>query len=159
MRFSCKKILSAKQLTEEKPSADFDFLGAVTKQEHKAGSDAEFDAQLTAYLSGHTQVDISNVSIAFGEAGYCPNPKIPSNGEIGRLFIDALPNQSSLDVRLVLKQSEFDVVWDLTTQHGIHEVVGTFVCYKPKSAATEEKSESKRVVGILSSTLQMMQGA
>ena len=159
LRFSCEKIMSARQLTEEKPSADFEFLGAANKNENKIESDTEFDAQLIKYLSSHTQVDISKVMIAFGAAGYCANPKEPSNGEIGRMFIKALPSQSSLEIELVLKQNEFDAVWELTTQHKIQKVIGTFVCYKLKRVAPDANSESKRVVGVLSSTLQMMPGA
>jgi hypothetical protein len=158
LRFSCGKILSARQLTEDKPSADFEFLGAANKQT-KIESDTEFDAQLIKYLSGHTQVDTSKVMISFGAAGYCVNPKEGNNGEIGRVFIKALPNQSSLDIEMVLKQNEFDAVWELTTQHKIQNVVGTFVCFKPKNVAQDAGSESKRAIGILSSSLQMMPNA
>jgi hypothetical protein len=159
LRFSCEKILSARQLTEEKPSADFEFLGSASKNENKIESDTEFDAQIIKYLSSHTQIDTSKVMVAFGDAGYCTTPKEASNGEIGRIFIQALPSQSSLNIELVLKQNEFDAVWELTTKHKIQKVIGTFVCFKLKRVALDANSESKRVVGVLSSSLQMMPNA
>jgi len=156
LRFTCEKVLAAKHLTEDKPSADFEFLGAAAKQGNQVGGDAEFDNQLMTYLSQRRQVEISKVMIAFGEAGYCVNPKEDNNGEIGRLFIRELPDKKGLDVEMVLKQNEFDDIWALTTQQNIQKVVGTFICFKPKLAGPGVESDVKQVAGILSSSLQLL---
>lgn len=155
LRFACAKILSARQLFEDKPSTDFEFLGASSKHENKIDSDKEFDEQLAQYLTSHSTVDISKVLIVSGAAGYSINPREAGTGEIGRMFIKALTNQSSLDVVLVLKPGEFDAIWALTTEQKIQRVLATLVCYKLKQAA-QEQGETLHVAGILSSSLQML---
>jgi hypothetical protein len=159
LRFSCKKILSARQLTEETPSADFEFLGSSGKKEGAQESDKEFDEKFVNYLSSHTTVDISRVTIAYGSAGYCVNPKEGNNGEVGRLFVNEMPNQSNVDVELVLKQDEFDAVWELTTKQQLQNVIGALVCFKPKHSGPDAEHKAKHVAGILSSSLQMLPNA
>jgi hypothetical protein len=159
LRFSCGKILSARQLTEDTPSADFEFLGSSGKKEDTKETDKEFDEKFVTYLSSHSTVDISRVTIAYGSAGYCVNPKEGNNGEVGRLFINNLPDQSNVDVELVLKQDEFDAVWELTTKQQIQNVIGTLVCFKPKHPGSDINHIAKHVAGVLSCSLQMLPNA
>lgn len=159
LRFSCGKILSARQLTDDTPTADFDFLGSTSKREGKAESDREFDEELSKYLLDHTHIDISKVMIAFGDAGYRVNPRGESGSEIGRLFIKEMPNQISLDIELVIKQDEFDAIWELTTKQNVTSIIGTFVCFNPKRDDSEDNSDSRRVAAIFASSLQMMPAA
>ena len=155
LRFSCDRILSARQLTDDTPSVDFDFLGTANTREDKLESDREFDNLLIKYLSSHRKFDISKIIVAFGETGYHEGSK-ESSSKIGRLVVEELSDKSSLDVGLVIKQSEFDVVWELTTKQNIRELTGKFVCFKPKNADHGADSEAKYTAGIFSSSLQMM---
>jgi hypothetical protein len=158
LEFTCDRILSVRQLTEDKPTTGFEFLDAPGVQENAGGTDAGFDSQITHYFAAHTQFDISKVMIAFGADGYRVNPKESSNGEIGRMFIRELPNQSSLELDLVLKQNEFDSIWSLITKQDLQRVIATFICFQPKNPGSAER-QLKHVVGILSSSLQMMPNA
>lgn len=158
LKFSCGRILSARQLADDTPTADFDFLGTTSTQENKLESDKQFDNQLIKYLSSHRQFDISKVIVAFGEAGYRTD-STESSSKIGRFIVEELSNKSNLDVGLVIKQNEFDAIWELTTKQNIRELSGTFVCFKPKNAPHDADSELKHTAGILSSSLQMTPAA
>ena len=158
LRFSCGKILSARQLTDDMPTADFDFLDSSSNREGKIDSDREFDNQLIKYLLDHTHIDISKVMISFGDEGYRMHSKETGGNEIGRLFIKELPSQISLDVDLVIKQNEFDAIWELTTKQGVKSMIGTFVCFNSKRADSGADNE-KQVAAILASSFQMMPGA
>jgi len=158
LRFSCDKILSARQLAGDAPTADFDFLDSSSNREGKIDSDREFDDQLIKYLLDHTHIDISKVMIVFGDKGYRTNPKEEGGNEIGRLCIKELPSQISLDIELVIKQNEFDAIWELATKHNVKSMIGTFICFKSKRADSGADNE-KQVVAILASSLQMMPDA
>jgi hypothetical protein len=99
------------------------------------------------------------VIIAFGETGYHVDLKEGSSGKIGRIVVEELSSKSSLDAGLVIKQSEFDAVWELITKQNIRELTGKFVCFKPKNADDGADSKGKYTAGILSSSLQMMPAA
>ena len=159
LRFSCDRILSARQLTDDTPSVDFDFLGTANTREDKLESDREFDNLLIKYLSSHRKFDISKVIIAFGETGYRTDSKESSSGKIGRLVVEELSNKSSLDAGLVIRQSEFDAIWELTTKQNVRELAGKFVCFKPKNTDHGAASKVKYTAGILSSSLQMTPAA
>jgi hypothetical protein len=158
LRLSCGQILSARQLTDDTPTADFDFLDSSSKREGMLDTDREFDEQLIKYLLEHTHIDISKVTIAYGEAGYRLNPKDTNSNEIGRLFIKKQPNQVSLDVDLVIKQNEFDAIWELATKQSVKNMIGKFICFNPKNIAPAADNET-RVAAILASSLQMMPDA
>ncbi len=155
LKFSCEEIVSARQLTDNKPSADFEFLGSASKRDTQADSDKSFDDKILDYLATHMTVDTSRVNIASGAAGYISTSKGISSGEIGRLYISALPNQSGLDVDLVFKQDEFDAVWELMTQQKVRKVIATLVCFQLMPGSLVGHSERLFVAGILSCSLQL----
>ena len=159
LRFACGRILSARQLSDDTPTLDFEFLGSASTRENKIEAGREFDEQLIEYLLSHTHIDISKVMIAFGDEGYRTSRKEQSGSEIGRLFIKELPNQISLDIALVIKQNEFDAIWELTTKQNVKNMIGTFVCFLPNRTDPDAGSEEKQVAAILASSLQMMPGA
>lgn len=156
LRFTCERILSANQLADEKPTTDFDFLSASGKSGTKVETDHESDQQLVQYFSRHTTVDISKVMIAYGDSGYRTSAKAISGSAIGRVFIKESPNQSSLDIEMVLKPAEFDAIWAITTQQKIRRMIATLVCFQLKLEGQVAQSETLHVAGILSSSLQLM---
>lgn len=154
LKLSCEKIASARLLTESKPSADFEFLATSSKHDTHAESDRDFEDQLFAYLATHMTVDASRVNIASGSSGYVATQKGISSGEIGRLSITELPNQSSLGLELVFKPDEFDAAWGLMTQQKVRKVIATLVCFKLMPGAFLGNNESLFVAGVLSCSLQ-----
>lgn len=153
---SCEKIASARLLTENKPSADFEFLSAASKRDTQLDTDKEFEDRLFAYLKTHTTVDTSTVNIASGTSGYVAVQKGTSSGEIGRLYITELPNQSSLELELVFKPEEFDAAWGLMTQQKVRRVIVTLTCFKLAPGAFVAHKESLFVAGVLSCSLQFV---
>ncbi|BCK88747.1 hypothetical protein MIZ01_2553 [Sideroxyarcus emersonii] len=158
LRFSCEKVVSARQLRENKPSADFEFLGSAGKRESQVESDQEFDEKFFHYLATHTTVDTSRVNIAAGDSGYVPVPKATSSGEIGRMYIPRLQNQSSIGLELVFRQDEFDAAWELVTHQKVRKAVATLVCFKLSQGAPAGQGEYLFVAGVLSCSLQFAPG-
>jgi hypothetical protein len=156
MRFSCRKVASVRLLTDSTPTTDFEFLGSNSKRDTKIESDRGFDEQLLQYLTTHSTVDISNVNVTYGSSGFSTTPKSESSGEIGRLFLTKLPNQSSLVLELVTKPDEFEAMWKLMTRQNIQQVIATLVCFKLKHAKPGEHGEMILVAGVLSSSLRLM---
>ena len=156
LRLSCVKVATARQLTESRPTADFEFLGSAGKRDTPADSDKDFDDKLFAYLTTHTTVDISMVNIASGSSGYVAAQKVVTNGEIGRMYITVQPNQRGLDLELVFTQDEFDAAWGLMTQQKVREVIATLTCFKLTPNALVGHDEKKSVAGILSCSLQLV---
>ena len=154
--FACKKVTSARQLTDSTPTADYDFLSSVAQRESKLDSDKEFDEQLLKYLTTYTSVDISRVNVASGSSGYSTIPKGTSSAEIGRMLLAKSPNQRRLDIDLVLKGEEFDAVWELAAGQKIQKVIATLVCFKLKHDDPAPHSETIFDAGIVSSSLQMI---
>ncbi len=156
LRFSCVKIASVRKITDSKPTADFEFLGATSKPGVKIESDKEFDDQIFTYLTTHTTVDASRVMLASGTTGYSTSPKGVSSGEVGRMFINELPNQRSIILELLFKPEEFDAVWELTTQQKIQNLLATLSCFKSKPSEATTSSGNKFVAGVLSCSLQLV---
>ncbi len=156
LKLSCEKIASAKLLTENKPSADFEFLSAAGKRDTQLNTDKEFEDKLFAYLRTHTTVDTSAVNIASGTSGYVAAQKSTSSGEIGRLYITELPNQSSLGLELVFNPEEFDAAWGLMTQQKVRRVIATLTCFKLMPGAFVAHKENLFVAGVLSCSLQFV---
>ena len=156
LELSCVKIASARQLTENRPSAEFEFLGLSSKRETQAESDKEFDDKIFAYLTTHATVDTSRVNIASGSSGYATTQTGISSGEIGRMYVTELPNQRGLDLELVLKQDEFDAAWELMTQQKVRNVVATLVCFKLAQSVLPGHGERLFVAGVLSCSLQFI---
>ena len=156
LRLSCVKIASARRLTENRPAAELEFLGATGKPGTQAEPDSEFDDKLLAYLTTHATVDASRVNIASGASGYIAAPKAVSSGEIGRMYVTALPNQSGLDLELVFKQDEFDAAWELMAQQKVRKVKATAVCFRLAQGAPAVHSENVFVAGVLYCSLQFV---
>lgn len=156
LRLSCDKIASSRPLTDNRPSAEFEFLASSAKREDQADSDKEFDDKLFAYLSAHRTVDASRVNIAAGSSGYVAAQKEVSSGEIGRMYITELPKQRALDLELVFKPDEFDTAWELMTHQKVRKVVATLVCFKLPQSALAGHSEKIFVAGVLSCSLQLV---
>ncbi len=156
LRLSCEEIVSARQLTDNKPSADFEFLGSANKRDTQADSDKSFDDKILDYLTRHTTVDTSRVNIASGAAGHITAPKGISSGEIGRMYISEMPNQSRLDLELVFKQDEFDAAWELMTRQKVRKVIATLVCFQLMPGSLVGHSEALFVAGVLSCSLQLV---
>jgi hypothetical protein len=155
LKLSCSKVVSARQMTENKPTADFSFLASASKRETQADSDKEFDARLHDYLTTHTTVDVSSVNIAFGPAGYVAEQKGTSSGEIGRMYIAELPNQLRIDLELVFTQDEFDAIWNLTTQQKVRNVIATLICFELGNSPVVGHSVNLIVAGVMSCSLQL----
>ena len=68
LKLTCEKIITARLLTESKPTVDFEFMASANTTQVDA--DKEFEGKLYAYLTTHTTVDTSAVNIAHGTAGY-----------------------------------------------------------------------------------------
>ncbi len=154
LRLSCEKIASVRLLTENKPSADFEFLATSSRHDTLAASDKEFEDKLFAYLTTHMAVDTSRVNIASGTSGYIAAQKGVSSGEIGRLYISELPNQSSLGLELVFTPDEFDATWELMTRQKVRKVLATLMCFKLMPGAFVGQDENLFVAGVLSCSLQ-----
>jgi hypothetical protein len=154
LKFSCEKISTARLLTESKPTSDFEFLAATGKPGIQVDADRDFEERLYAYLKTHSTVDTSRVNIASGISGYIAAQKGTSSGEIGRLYVTEMPNQSSLALELVFKPEEFDSAWDLMTQQKVRRVAATLVCFKLKPGAFVGHAEDLFAAGILSCSLQ-----
>jgi hypothetical protein len=156
LRFTCEKIASVLQLTDNTPTAEFEFLGSSSQRETQAESGKGFDDALFKYLTTHTTVDISRVTVASDGSGYSTMPKGHNTGEIGRMILSKLPNQDRLDVELVLKSDDFEAVWDLVREQEIQQVTATLVCFQLKQASTAPHGETLFVTGIITSSLRMM---
>ncbi|MBI4807495.1 MAG: hypothetical protein HY799_00880 [Nitrosomonadales bacterium] len=154
IKLTCQKVGSVRKLTENKPSADFEFLGAASKQEAHGETDQEFDDKLFNYLTSHTTVDASKVNIAFGDSGYIAAEKGASSGEMGRMIIPEMSNQSGLGLELVLKQDEFDAAWELMTQLKARRVIANLACFKLMPGAFVGHGKNLFVAGVLSCSLQ-----
>jgi len=59
LKLTCQKVASVRRLTENKPSADFEFLGSAAKAVAQGESDQEFDDKIFNYLTTHATVDTS----------------------------------------------------------------------------------------------------
>jgi len=156
LRLTCQKVASVRRLTENKPSADFEFLGASGKHETQGESDQEFDDKIFNHLTTHTTVDTSKVNIAYGSSGHAGAAKGANSGEIGWLYITRQPNQDCLCLDLVLKQDEFDAAWELMAQQKVRQVIASLVCFKLMPGAVAGHSESLFVAGVLSCSLQFV---
>ena len=152
LKLSSEKIVSARLLTESKPTADFEFMSAATTVQVDA--DKAFEEKLYAYLTTHTTVDTSRVNIASGNSGYVAAQKGTSSGEIGRLYFTEMPNQSGLGLELVFKPEEFDAAWELMTREKVRRVIATLVCFKLMPGAFVEPAENLFAAGVLSCSLQ-----
>lgn len=155
LRLSCEKVLGARAITDSKPSADFEFLGASGKPGAKIESDQAFDEQVSAYLAAHPAFDTSKIVIASGTSGYSTSPKSAVSGEIGRLFIAESASQRSLMLELLFKPEEFDAVWELTAKQKIQRVFATLICFKLSKADSATLTDKKMVAGVLSCALQL----
>lgn len=153
LRFTSKTPLSARKLTEHAPTADFEFLGSASQSDSKNATAKGFDDQLFEYLSSHTTVDVSNVTVSSEASGYTTMPKGQSTGEIGRMTLSRQTNQSRLDIQLVLKDGEFDAIWKLTAEQEIRQVMATLACFELKQGTPPAGSI---VVGIVSSSLRIV---
>lgn len=153
LHFTCKNPLSARKLTEDAPTEDFEFLGSASQHESKGVTAKGFDDQLFEYLSTHTTVDISSVTVSSEASGYSTMPKGQSTGEIGRITLTRQPNQSRMDIELVLKSDEFDAIWKLIAEREIRQVMATLACFELKQGAPPASSI---VVGIASSSLRIV---
>ncbi|MDD5056835.1 MAG: hypothetical protein PHQ60_03105 [Sideroxydans sp.] len=156
LRFSCVKVAGARLIVDNKPTADFEFLGAASKPGARIESDQEFDSQVVAYLAANPKVDASRVMLAFGTTGYSAAPKTTGSGEVGRMFINELPNQKSIILELLFKPEEFDAVWDLTTKQKVQNVLATLSCFKSKPDDAPVPGGNKFVAGVLSCSLQLV---
>ena len=158
VRFSCEKIASSRPLTDNTPSADFEFLNSSSKLETKIGFDKEFDDKLLKFLAAHDTLETSRIVIAPEPPDNRKRPDGVSDSEMGRIYFATLPEQKRADLKLELffKHSEFEDVWNITTQQEIRKVIATLVCFKPKQDGLSAPNESTFVAGVLSSSLQMM---
>lgn len=158
LRFVCEKFSSARQLTDDTPSADFSFLSSAAKSETSVESDKEFDEQLLKFIIAHPTVGGSRVIVASGASGYSTKPKGASTLEIGRMQLTKSADQSSLAVDLVPKNDEFDAVWEIVTGQKIQRIMATLVCFKLKQGNPTPGGDTYFSAGILSSSLRMMPG-
>jgi hypothetical protein len=156
LRFICENIASVRQLTGNAPTADFEFLGGATQREAKVDPDQEFDNKLLKYLTTHTTVDVSSITVSSEASGYSTMPKGENTGEIGRITFTKLPDQSRMDIELVLKSAEFDSTWALMTGYHIQYANTTLVCFRLKQGTPPPQSETSYVAGIFSSSLQIV---
>lgn len=154
LKLSCEKIASVRRLTEDKPSADFAFLGTVNKQEAHGETDQAFDEKIFQYLSTYSTVDASRINIASGSAGYIAVPKAISSGEMGRLYVTESSNQRGLGLEMVLMPEEFDAAWELMTQQKVRKLIATLTCFKLLPGALTEEANKIFVAGVLSCSLQ-----
>ncbi|ADE13030.1 hypothetical protein [Sideroxydans lithotrophicus] len=155
LKLSCEKVVAARQMTENKPTADFAFLASASKRETQADSDKEFDERLFTYLTTHTTVDVSSVNIAYGLSGYVAEQKGTGSGEIGRIYIAELPNQLRIDLELVFTQDEFDATWNLMTQQKVRNVIATLVCFELAKNPAVGHGVNLIVAGVMSCSLQL----
>lgn len=153
IKLTCQKVGSVRRLTENKPSSDFEFLGAANRPAAHSETDQEFDDKLFNYLSTHTTVDASRVNIASGDSGYIAAGKGTSSGEIGRMIIPEMA-QSGLGLELVFKQDEFDAAWDLLAQQKVRRVLANLACFKLMPGAFLGHGQNLFVAGVLSCSLQ-----
>lgn len=155
LKLTCSKVVSARQMTENKPTADFAFLASASKRETLSDADKDFDDKLFAYLTTHTTVDVSSASIAFSPSGYVAAQKETSSGEIGRMYIAEMPNQLRIDLELVFKQDEFDATWELMAQQKVRNAIATLVCFELSKNPTVGHGVNLIVAGIMSCSLQL----
>jgi hypothetical protein len=156
LRFVCERISSVKQLTENAPTAEFEFLGSARQSATTADRAKEFDDKLSEYLTSHTTVDISSVTVSSEASGYSTMPKGVSTGEIGRMMLTTLPNQSRVDITLVLKNDEFDAAWKLTAEQEIQQVMARLVCFELTQGNPAASSQGILTAGIVSSSLRFI---
>jgi hypothetical protein len=155
LKFSCERIVAARLLAENRPTADFEFLAATSKHAAQNDADKEFEVNLFTYLKAHTTVDASTVNIASGASGYIAAQKGTSSGEIGRMYLSELPNQSSLALELVFNPEEFDAAWSLLTQQRVRKLIANLMCFKLMPGAYVGLGQNLFVAGVLSCSLQL----
>lgn len=156
VRFRCEKIAAARQLAGGAPSVDFDFLGSASQHASQSETDNDFDGQLLNYLTMHTTMDVSKVTLASGASGYSTLPKGVSSGEIGRMLFAKSPSQSRVEVELVLDDDGFAAVWALTAEQKIQQAVIVLSCFKLEQDSPVPHSNALFVTGILTSSLRMI---
>jgi hypothetical protein len=154
IKLTCVKVGSVRRLTENKPTSEFEFLGATNQPVAHAETDQEFDDKLFTYLSTHTTIDASRVNIASGTSSYLAAEKGTSSGEIGRMIIPDMGAQSGLGLELVFLQDEFDAAWELLTQQKIRRVLANLACFKLRPGAFLGHGKNLFVAGVLSCSLQ-----
>lgn len=154
IRLVCEKVLAARQIAGNKPDVEFDFLGVAAKREAKTETDQEFDGKLFNHLKAHTTISTSLVNIACGATGFHAAEKGVSSGEIGRMYLTNMPNQSGLGLELVFQQDEFDATWKLLAEQKVRKVFATLGCFKLMPGAFVEQRENLFVAGILTCSLQ-----
>ena len=110
------------------------------------------------FLATHGTIETSRIVIAPEPPDNRKRPGGVSDSEMGRMYFATLPDKTGADLKLELffKHSEFEEVWNITTQQEIRKVIATLVCFKPKQDELSTPNESALVAGILSSSLQMM---
>lgn len=153
IKFTCPKVSSVRKMTENKPSSDFEFLGAANKQAAPGETDLEFDEKLFQHLSTHAAIEASRVNIASGPSGYIAAEKGANSGEIGRLIIPEMA-QSGLGLELVFQQDEFDAVWEMLAQQKVRRVFANLACFKLLPGAFTGHGKNLFVAGVLSCSLQ-----
>lgn len=156
LRFTCVKIVSSRQLANDTPTANFEFLSSSSKHEAVQGHDKEFDDKLLGYVKTHAIVDASRIDISPVQPDNRIRPETMSSGEIGKMVFANLPEQRHLDLDLSLKQDEFDDFWKLMTQQNIQKVLAALVCFKLKDHGKGAPSETTFTAGVLSCSLRMI---
>lgn len=156
MRFSCAKIASARQLTDDTPSASYDFLESASALEAGIESDREFDEQVLKYLSAHATVDTSRVLVALDSSEIPASSGDEGSVGIGHISLAELPNQNSVNLDLVLGRDEFDAAWALTAEQKVRKVIATLVCFKPAAGETDAPSGTALLASILSGSLRLL---
>jgi hypothetical protein len=158
LRFSCERIASSRPLTDNTPSADFEFLNSSSKHDLKTGFDREFDDQLVTSLTIQNAIDTSKVVIAPQSPDNRKKPEGVSSSEMGRMLFTSMPTPGSVDLKLdlFLKHEEFEEVWNMVAQHNVQNVIATLVCFKLEQDGLASKDKTTVVSGVLSSSLRMM---
>ncbi|MDP1636309.1 MAG: hypothetical protein Q8L69_16705 [Gallionellaceae bacterium] len=154
LKFTCEKVALVRRLSENRPSADFEFLGVAGKHEAQGETDTEFDDRIFNYFTARTTFDATKVTIASGDSGFVALAKGKSSGEMGRMQIAESANRSGLSLEMVFKQGEFDAAWDLTMHQKARSAIATLVCFKLLPGAITERSANDFVAGILACSLQ-----
>lgn len=156
LRFSCAKIASARQLTDDTPSASYDFLESASTLEAGVESDRVFDEQILKYLSTHATVDTSRVLVALDSSEVPASSGDEGSVGIGHMSLAELPHQNSVNLEMVLRRDEFDAAWGLTAEQKVRKVIATLVCFKPAAEAVDQRSGTALAASILSGSLRLL---
>lgn len=151
LKFSCEQVVTARLLTESKPTADFEFMAATAATQ--VDVDKEFETSLYTYLTTHRTFESSRVNIASGTSGYVAAQKGTSRGEIGRLYFSEAPGQNNLTLELIINPEEFDAAWALVTQQKVRRITANLVCFKLMPGAFVGQAENLFEAGVLSCSL------